>query len=67
MLRKALLAVSLVLGFQSICSSFAADVQQARKVWRIGVIANSVRNTPDTERIWGAFRQELQKRGIQTG
>jgi len=63
MLRKAVLAVSFVLGFHSICPSFAADATQDRRVWRIGYIANSPPTTPEIQRIWDAFRRALQERG----
>ena len=61
------LAISLVLGFHSIGFSFAADTQQAGKVWRIGVLGNTLPTTPETERIWDAFRQALQERGYVEG
>jgi len=67
MLRKAVLVFGLVLVFHSICSSFAADAPQTGKVWRIGYIANSQPTTPDTQRIWDAFRQALQERGYIEG
>jgi putative ABC transport system substrate-binding protein len=67
MLRKAILAVSLVLGFYSICSSFAADAPEPGKVWRIGYLGNSPPTTPEVARIWDAFRQELQERGYVEG
>jgi putative ABC transport system substrate-binding protein len=67
MLRKAVLAFGLVLVFYSICSSFAADAPQVGKVWRIGFLGNSPPTTPEIERIWDAFRQELQERGYAEG
>lgn len=69
MLRKAVLAFSLVLGLHSIGSSFAADAQQAGKVWRIGYLGNIPTTTtnPEAARIWAAFRQALQDRGYVEG
>lgn len=67
MLRKAVFAFILVLGSHSICSSFAADAPQVGKVWRIGYLGNSPPTTPEVERIWDAFRQELQDRGYVEG
>jgi putative ABC transport system substrate-binding protein len=67
MLRRAVLASSLVLGFHAICSSFAADTPQAGKVWRIGFLGTSPPTTLGSERLWDAFRQELRNRGYVEG
>jgi len=67
MLRRAVLAFSLALGFSSIYPAFAADAPQAGKVWRIGVLGNSPPTTPEVESLWDAFRQELQERGYVEG
>ena len=68
MLRKVVLALSLVLGFGSISLPFAADAQQAGKVWRIGYLGNTNPQTnPDVAPIWVAFQQALQERGYVEG
>lgn len=67
MLRRTVLAFSLVLGFHPICSSFAADAPQAGKVWRIGYLGNGRPTAPEVERIWDAFRQKLRERGYVEG
>ena len=67
MLRRGVLAFSLVLGFHSICASFAADAPQAGKVWRIGFLGNSPPTTPGVEHLWDAFHQELRERGYVEG
>ena len=67
MLQKVAFALGLVVGFHSTCPSFAADLQQAGKVWRVGFLGNAPPTTPDTKRIRDAFRQELQERGYVEG
>jgi len=67
MLQKVAFALGLVVGFHSTCPSFAADLQQAGKVWRVGFLGNAPPTTPDTKRIRDAFRQELQERGYIEG
>jgi putative ABC transport system substrate-binding protein len=45
----------------------AAEAQQAGKVYRIGYISNSPPSTPETSRIYEAFRQGLLERGWVEG
>lgn len=44
------------------------EAQQPRKVWRIGFLANTPSHTsPESTRIWDAFREELRDRGYIEG
>lgn len=67
MLWRAVLAFSLVLGFYSICSSFAAAAPQGEKVWRIGYLGSAPTTESDAARYWAAFQQELRDRGYVEG
>ena len=47
--------------------TLSAGAQPAGKMYRIGYLGNSVVDTPETERIWDAFRLTLQERGFVEG
>ncbi len=45
----------------------AAEAQEAGKVYRIGYVSNSPPNTPESSRLYEAFRQGLRERGWVEG
>ena len=67
MLRKAVLALCLILGICSICPSFAADNPSDGKVWRIGYLTQASPADPDFTRHWETFRQALEILGYVEG
>jgi putative ABC transport system substrate-binding protein len=50
-----------------LAAPLAAEAQPAGKVYRIGYISNSPRNTPEISRLHEAFRQGLRERGWVEG
>src|SRR5260221_4655231 len=45
----------------------AACAQTQRKVYRVGYLGYTATNTPDGDRIWGAFVQRLRELGFAEG
>jgi putative ABC transport system substrate-binding protein len=43
------------------------NAQTAGKIYRIGYLGNSAISTPESERVWNAFRDTLQERGYVEG
>jgi ABC transporter substrate binding protein len=67
MLRRAFLAFSLVLSFNSIYPACAADAPQARKVWRIGFLIASTRRAYDEVGSADAFVRSMRELGYVEG
>src|ERR1700686_3424811 len=67
MLRKAALAFCLMLCCSPITAAVPAEAQQARKVYRIAVLANIPPTTPETVAVWDAFQSTLQEHGYIEG
>ena len=64
-MRRAWLTFLMVLVLGLLSAPLAADAQQARKVYRIGVLANAPPTTPEVSRNWeveGAFAAMTRER-----
>jgi putative ABC transport system substrate-binding protein len=51
----------------ALAAPVAAGAQQARKMWRIGVLSNVPPTTPEVSRNWEAFGRGLGDRGLVEG
>jgi putative ABC transport system substrate-binding protein len=67
MFRRAVLACSFVLIFNSIYPTFAADAPQAGKVWRIGFLIASSRRAYDEAGSTDAFLRGMRELGYVEG